>query len=131
MFKIESDGNEGFKFNQIVEDNLREDFLAIVMLSVKKRLVDDVIGTLTPQNFMGEAAEYLQDHSEEINDIAMLECATRILSEFKENLDDLLIYDETTHKILISQSVADFEYGTYYKPLLKLITKSLELSLKG
>lgn len=102
----------------------------VLVETVKQRLFDELLPALTIRNFYGEAAEYLYDMGHEITEDALEQYATFILEEFKEKADSLIYYNEETGNIDIHPAIMDFEFGSYYKPLAKLITKSLELILK-
>ena len=129
MFRIE-DTSQELHVDKKVMDNLSEDFLTIMVSAIKERIKDDLIAFLSPSNFIGEALDYMADHSIDNTDEMVKLYSTNICEEFKENFDDLIVFDSDQHKVVISQSIADFELGSYYKPTLKIITKSIELSLK-
>lgn len=127
MFNIE-DVKDNSEPDAITE--MEKDLALVLVASVKDRLIHELLVALSSKNFYGEAAEYLKDNNMEITDSALETYGQIILAEFKKNAEHLIFYNEDTHSIDIHQSVMDFEFGSYYKPLLKLITKSLELILK-
>lgn len=126
MFKLDGK-SEGLVINKEVELNLRDDLAIIMASAIKDRIVNQILATLSPKNFMGEALDYLNDHSLEQTEVMKLQYATLMLEDFKKNINSL-IYVDANHKIIINQSIADFEYGTYFKPAIKILTKSLEIS---
>ena len=129
MFKPEK-VNGGLKINNKVLDNISDDFIAILVATMKSRIKDDLTTSLTSKNFSDEALDYLYEHSIDVTDELVEVYSAKILDEFLTNFDDLIVYDETEHKVLINQSLSDFEFGTPCKPLLKVITRAIELSLK-
>ena len=130
MFNVLSTDNKKLKINNEVLDSIRNEFLTLTVSAVKARIHDDLLTFLTPNNFIGEAQEYMVDHSIENSDDMVTLYSKQIFEEFKQNFEALIVYDEQNHKIEINQSIMDFEFGSYYKPVLKLITKSIELKLK-
>lgn len=125
MFNVE---DTTFSLDQEVADSFKGDILVIVASQIKKELTSTVIESLTPQNFLGEASEYLKDHSLDASDENLEIYSIRICQEFKANVDSLV--QVTPDAIQVHPAVMELEFGSYYKPLLKLITKSIELSLK-
>ena len=124
------EANDSIVINEEILSKLNDDMLNIVMSSIKDRMVKEVISSLDPRNLYGEASEYLRGHSIPEDDTVLAQYAEKALSELKENIDYLIRIDSTTNKIVINQCIAEFEFGSLYKPILKIITKTVELSLQ-
>ena len=124
------EGSEKLTVDKTVENNLKLELIFIMKAEIKQRFVEQLLPGISPKNFIGEAMDYLYDHSLEQTEEAKLQYATLICEEIKNNISSM-IYVNDGLQICLHHSLFDFEYGSYFKPALKLITKSLQISSKA
>ena len=120
------DGSDDFKWNKDVLDNFKEDLLGILMTELKDSVVHNVLPSLGPKNFEGEAIEYLRQQNLPITDKNIKDCANAILADLMKNIDDLIVYDEDSQTLEISPFIDAMEFGDFYRPVLKIITRAAE-----
>ncbi len=120
-------------------DNLKKDLTKALMASLKDQVIYMVIPSLSPGNFRGEAINYMKENkipitekgipavkgvSEEV--LGIKQYSELMYKAFKDNVDNLIMYDEENDIILISPFIDALEFGDYYRPLLKTITRAIE-----
>ena len=129
----------------INEDNMSElksACLRVITMSIKDQVIHTVIPSLGPKNFEGEALNYMKDNKIPITEEGFPEIpnvreaipgikqiSMEILLAFIKNIDDLVVFDENTKTIQLSPIINSFEYGDYFRPALKTITRAIENAL--
>jgi hypothetical protein len=132
--------DEPFEVDDEVMLSLSIGLTNVLVGSIKEQVLNQVIPSLGPQNFRGEAINFMKDNniipitekgipavpnvSKEI--LGIKQYSELMYIAFKKDVNDLIIYDEKTNSILISPIIDAFEYGDFYRPLLKTITRSIE-----
>lgn len=112
--------------NEKAVESFKADLLKTLMLELKDQVTQAVIPSLGPKNFEGEAIEYLRLSALPLTDLEIEKHSKAIFLEFTKNVDDLIVYDKDTNTLIVSPFIEACEFGDYYRPLLKLITKSIE-----
>lgn len=131
--------NQNFEFNENALEQYRSGLVMALMVELKKEVINSVIPSLGPQNFRGEAITYMKqkqipmtengikgikDVSEDI--LGIKQYSQLMLKSFVDNVDNMIIYDEKTNSLLLSPFIEACEYGDFYRPLLKTISRSIE-----
>ena len=130
MFKPDKTKDK-LEIDESMLDNFRDDILDIMAAAINERMSTDVIPWLAPSNFTGDALDFMAEHSIEKTDEMLKLYSTNALNECRDGADTSATVDKSDHKINISKVVIDTELGTMSMPVMKTITKSAELSLKG
>ena len=120
-------------------DNLQVDLTKALMDCLKDQVIYMVIPSLSPGNFRGEALTYMKDNGIPITEkgipavksvneeiLGVKQYSELMYKTFAENINDMIIYDENEKVILISPIIDAFEFGDYYRPVLKTITRAIE-----
>jgi hypothetical protein len=110
-----------------------------IMEALKDQVINMVIPSLGPKNFEGEAIQYMKGKLIPLTEnglaaipgvqdaqLGVKQYSQLILKEFIDNVKDMIVYDEATNCILISPFIDSLEYGDFYRPTLKTITKAIE-----
>ena len=113
-----------------VDDEAMKEFTTgltkILIQSIKEEVLSDVIPSLGPQNFRGEAVTYMKQNNIPLSDIGIRQYSVSMLQGFTDNIDALIVYDEKENEILVSPFIMAYEYGDFYRPVLKTITRAIE-----
>jgi hypothetical protein len=106
---------------------------------LKDQVLSNVIPSLGPQNFRGEAITYMKQNeipltelgipgvkgvSEDI--LGVKQYSQLMYKSFIANVDALIVYDEAENVIMLSPFIDALEFGDFYRPVLKTITRSIE-----
>ena len=129
-FEVKDDKNSNFIFDEDVIDNFKKEILNRISEELKRNVLEVVIPSLGPKNFEGEAITYLQQTGLPITKESIKQYSNIMLKSFIDNIDDMIIYDEEKNMLIISPFIEAFEYGDFYRPVLKTITHALEEALK-
>jgi hypothetical protein len=110
-----------------------------IMEALKDQVINMVIPSLGPKNFEGEAIQYMKGKLIPLTEnglaaipgvqdavLGVKQYSQLLLQEFIDNVKDMIVYDEATNRILISPFIDSLEYGDFYRPTLKTITKAIE-----
>lgn len=121
------------------QDSFEKDIVKAIMEELKDQVINMVIPSLGPKNFEGEAIQYMkaklipltENGIPEIKGVqdavlGVKQYSRLMLKEFIDNVKDMIVYDEKENCILISPFIDSLEYGDFYRPTLKTITKAIE-----
>lgn len=130
-----------FIINEEAMENFRVDLTKALVVSIKEQVIGNVIPSLGPKNFEGEAITYMKLKKIPISDngfpgipnvrdpiLGVKQYSAMIYKEFINNVDGMIIYNEADNVIELSPYIEAFEFGDYYKPVLKTITRAIEQS---
>jgi len=124
-------------------DSFKKDLTKSLMASLKDQVIYMVIPSLSPGNFRGEAINYMKDNeipltekgipavkgvSEEV--LGIKQYSEIMYKTFVDNVDKMIVYDEENDIILISPFIDALEFGDFYRPILKTITRSIEAAFE-
>jgi hypothetical protein len=139
------------KENRDAKFELGEDAMAEISVSLTKVLVEaikdqvlnQVIPSLGPSNFRGEAITYMKQNEIPITEtgipgvkgvsediLGVKQYSQLMFKSFISNVDALIVYDEQENVILISPFIEALEFGDFYRPVLKTITRSIEAAFE-
>ena len=115
------------------------DLTKLLINAIKEEILGDVIPSLGPQNFRGEAITYMKDNNIPLTELGIpgvkdvsadvlgiKQYSILMLQGFIDNVDALIVYDEVENEILVSPIIMALEYGDFYRPVLKTITRAIE-----
>jgi hypothetical protein len=135
--------NSEIKINKEAMNSFQKDLQKQYALSIKQHVLQDAIPSLGPKNFEGEAIEFLRQNMLPITEKGLpeikgirpaipgvKELSLTMLTTFVKNIDDMIVYDEEANLIVISPFIMSLEYGDFYRPILKTLTRSIEDLLK-
>ncbi|MCI4435821.1 MAG: hypothetical protein JHC33_03300 [Ignisphaera sp.] len=124
------------------QDSFEKDIIKAIMEELKDQVINMVIPSLGPKNFEGEAIQYMKAKLIPLTEnglaaipgvqdaqLGVKQYSQLILKEFIDNVDKMIVYDEQENTILISPFIDSLEYGDFYRPTLKTITKAIEAVL--
>ena len=129
MFKNKPEDKKAI-FNEDAMKEFKKHLLKSFAYTLKTRVLSDVLPSLGPKNFEGEAINYLRKKNIPLTEKVIKEFSTTILQEFRKNIDDMVVYDEETNMLTISPFIAAFEYGDMYRPILKTLSRAIEEAYK-
>jgi hypothetical protein len=126
-FKLEDDDQDSkLEINEKVLDEFNVELTKATAEQIKDQVRYNVIPSLGPKNFIGEALEYLKENAIPITDESVTKYSISIFTEFVNNIDELIQYDEASNRIIISPFITALEYGDLYRPVLKTITRAID-----
>lgn len=97
-----------------------------------KRVQGDVIPSLGPKNFEGEAMERLTALNLPLTKLAIQEQCDLLFSEFTKNSENTVVYNEGTNLLEVNKHVVEGEYGSLFWPASKTLSRTAEdLSQQG
>lgn len=128
-----------FEINEETMKSFETELTKMLMNSIKEEILQDVIPSLGPQNFRGEAITYMKQNNIPLTELGIpgvkgvnepvfgiKQYSILMLKGFIDNVDALVIYDEKENEMLISPFIMALEYGDFYRPVLKTITRAIE-----
>ena len=118
--------NQKLEFEESSLEKYKAGLVLILMSELKKEVIQNVIPSLGPLNFRGEAITYMQQRQIPLNEVDIKKFSEKMLAVFVKNVDDMIIYDEKTNSLLLSPFIEACEYGDFYRPILRTITRSIE-----
>ena len=126
-FNIEDDDQESeLVLNEKALDEFKVELTRATAEQIKDQVKYNVIPSLGPKNFIGEALEYMKENTIQVTDESVTNYSTLIFTQFVNNIDDLIQYDEASNRIIISPFITALEYGDLYRPVLKTITRAID-----
>ena len=127
------------EFDEEALEKYRKSLVMNLMIELKKEVINNVIPSLGPLNFRGEAINYMKQEQIPITEagipgikgvsediLGIKQYSQLMLKSFVDNVDSMIIYDEESNCILISPFIEAFEFGDLYRPILRTITRSIE-----
>lgn len=127
------------EFDEEALEKYRKSLVMNLMIELKKEVINNVIPSLGPLNFRGEAITYMKQKQIPITEagipgikgvsediLGIKQYSQLMLKSFVDNVDSMIIYDEESNCILISPFIEAFEFGDLYRPILRTITRSIE-----
>ena len=115
-----------FEFDEDAIEKYRKGLVITLMVELKKEVMNNVIPSLGPLNFRGEAITYMQQRQIPLNEADIKRFSEKMLTVFVQNVDNMIIYDEKTNSLLLSPFIEACEHGDFYRPILRTITRSIE-----
>jgi hypothetical protein len=122
----------------------KKDLRRAYALAIKDKVIKDAIPSLGPKNFEGEAIDFLTKNKFPITEKGLPEIKgirpaipglkqvqINILNEFIKHVDNMIFYDETDDMIYISPFITALEFGDFYRPILKTLTRAMEDLLRA
>lgn len=116
-----------------------KDLIKSIIFEIKDQVINMVIPSLGPKNFEGEAIQYMKSNLIPLTEnglpeikgiqeaqLGIKQYSQLMLKEFITNVNDMIVYDEKTNTIIISPFIDALEYGDFYRPTLKTLTKAIE-----
>ena len=120
------DDSGDIKLDEEAIKQYEKDLLKVLQLGIKEQVISAVIPSLGPQNFEGEAIEFMRTNGIPLVESEIKRYSRVILKEFVDNVDDMISYDEQEDKLIVSPFIIALEFGDFYRPLLKTITRAVD-----
>ena len=138
-FETNKNDDNKSKVDKESQASFEVDIIKAIMEELKDQVINMVIPSLGPQNFEGEAIQYMKAKLIPLTENGLAEIpgvqeavlgvkqySRLMLKEFIDNVDKMITYDEKENVIVISPFIDSLEYGDFYRPTLKTITKAIE-----
>ena len=131
--------DQEFELDEEAVEQFKAELTKVLVNAIKDEVLSSVLPGLGPQNFRGEAITYMRENkipltetgipgvkgvSEDI--LGIKQYSILMLKEFKDNVNDMIVYNEEENEIVLSPFIMALEYGDFYRPVLKTITRSIE-----
>lgn len=131
--------DQEFEINDEEMKLFKAELIKVVIEEIKNQVIRSVIPSIGPQNFEGEAITYMKQNGIPLTEnglpeipgvrdtvLGIKQYSRLMLKEFVDNVDDMIIYNEEENDIVLSPFIIALEYGDFYRPILKTITRSIE-----
>ena len=138
-FETNKNDDNKSKIDKESQASFEVDIVKAIMEELKDQVINMVIPSLGPQNFEGEAIQYMKAKLIPLTEnglaaipgvqeavLGVKQYSRLMLKEFIDNVDKMITYDEKENVIVISPFIDSLEYGDFYRPTLKTITKAIE-----
>jgi len=93
--------------------------------AIKNRVLSDAIPSMGPKNFEGEAIMYLRETKQPMNPKAVAAQSAILFQSFIKDADSMVSFDEESGQVCISPFINALEYGDYFRPILKTLTRAM------
>lgn len=131
--------NTKFELGEEALAGLQVSLTKVLVEALKDQILSNVIPSLGPQNFRGEAITYMKQNGIPLTELGIpgvkgvsedvlgvKQYSQLMYKSFITNVDSLITYDESENVIMISPFIDALEFGDFYRPVLKTITRSIE-----